>query len=578
MFAKPRLLSRAKRPPERRLQPGLAAPLKRFVFALLGKDPDAVVVSFWTGPDALVLKMIEEIRQLVPDRQHYVAAIGPGPTPTGCIRIELGPIDTYLHLCAALGRKRIGLAPVLFSGGPHPLRAVAACLAPNRILAYNRNLERHHLRLSTGIASWLFLRGTPLDRIFLRPSWLYPWKKDRTKVPDDAHIVDGRPLDPRRRRVAIVSPYFPYPLSHGGAVRIYHLLREASTEFDLFLFAFAKDPAAQEYGPVMEVCAKAVVLSPPHYREPRWSTLDPPEPREFRSEPMRRMLVRFREEFKIDLTQVEYTQMAPYGGDILVEHDVTQDLYRQVYERERSLKAWWDYVRWKRFESRAVRRFRRVVAMSEKDARLLTAAATRVIENGVDLGRFNAEPERPGRRLLFVGSFNHFPNVEAFLFFRDAVWPRLRSRVPEMELTVVAGRNHALYWRQFTGETAPPSGDGIRVLDFVRDVRPLYVDSNLVIVPTTVSAGTNLKVLEAMAMERAVVSTSCGCAGLGLEHNASVWIADDAGDFAEGVARLVESPVERARLARAAREIAERNFDFKQLGEKQRALYREMLE
>ena len=79
-------------------------------------------------------------------------------------------------------------------------------------------------------------------------------------------------------------------------------------------------------------------------------------------------------------------------------------------------------------------------------------------------------------------------------------------------------------------------------------------------------------------MERAVVSTSCGCAGLGLEHNASVWIADDAGDFAEGVARLVESPVERARLARAAREIAERNFDFKQLGEKQRALYREMLE
>src|SRR6266705_1100218 len=81
VVAKPRLLSRAKRPPERRLQPGLAAPLKRFVFALLGKDPDAVVVSFWTGSDALVLKMIEEIRQLVPDRQHYVAAIGPGPTP-----------------------------------------------------------------------------------------------------------------------------------------------------------------------------------------------------------------------------------------------------------------------------------------------------------------------------------------------------------------------------------------------------------------------------------------------------------------------------------------------------------------
>src|SRR5258705_11508775 len=119
---------------------------------------------------------------------------------------------------------------------------------------------------------------------------------------------------------------------------------------------------------------------------------------------MQTLLARFRREFKIDLTQVEYTQMAPYGGDILVEHDVTQDLYRQVYELERSLKAWWDYARWERFESRAARRFRRVVTMSEKNARLLKGAETRVIENGVDLRRFEPEPERQGRRLLFVSS------------------------------------------------------------------------------------------------------------------------------------------------------------------------------
>jgi glycosyltransferase involved in cell wall biosynthesis len=123
---------------------------------------------------------------------------------------------------------------------------------------------------------------------------------------------------------------------------------------------------------------------------------------------------------------------------------------------------------------------------------------------------------------------------------------------------------------------ALPCDDGISVLDFVRDVRPLYVECNLVIVPTTVSAGTNLKVLEAMAMERAVVSTSCGCAGLGLEHGVSVWIADNADAFAEGVARLLGDPGERARLARAAREIAVA-FDWKQLGLKQRALYRELL-
>ena len=145
-----------------------------------------------------------------------------------------------------------------------------------------------------------------------------------------------------------------------------------------------------------------------------------------------------------------------------------------------------------------------------------------------------------------------------------------------MMFTVVAGRNHTLYWRQFTGEIAPPSVERISVLDFVRDVRPLYVECNLVIVPTTVSAGTNLKVLEAMAMERAVVSTSCGCAGLGLKHGASVSIADDADSFAEAIARLLENPPERARLARAAKSIVVQ-FDWQALGRKQRELYRELL-
>jgi glycosyltransferase involved in cell wall biosynthesis len=549
--------------------------LKRIVFSLLGKDPEAVVVSFWTGEDELALRMIREILELVPDRRHYVVTVGPAPAVPGTTLIALEPGDLYLHLRRELCGKRIGLAPVLFSGAPHPLRAAAFCLAPAKILAYNRNLERHHLRPS--IASLLFLLGVPLDRIFLRPSWLFPWKKDRTKVPDDAHVVDGRPLDPARRRIAVVSPYFPYPLAHGGAVRMYHLLKQAAAEFDIFLFAFAKDPKAQEYAPVMEFCAKAVVISPPYYREPRWSTLDPPEAHEFRSEPMRREIARYMREYAIDLLQVEYTQLGGCRGHILVEHDVTYDLYRQVFERTPSVSTWWDYFRWKRFESHAVRRFQRVVTMSDKDSELLGGANTRVIANGVDLDRFRPELEPPGENLLFVGSFNHFPNIEAFRFFHAEVWGKLRARFPDMRLTVVAGRDHELYWRRFTREAAPPSGDGIRVLDFIRDVRPLYAGCNLVIVPTTVSAGTNLKVLEAMAMERAVVSTSCGCAGLGLAHGSSVWIADDGDAFAAGVAHLMAHPAERARIARTARGIAERNFDWKQLGEKQRALYRELL-
>src|SRR6059058_1351236 len=81
-------------------------------------------------------------------------------------------------------------------------------------------------------------RGVPLDRIYLRP-WWWPWRKrERTVVPNDVRRIDGRACSPERRRVAVLSPYFPYPLSHGGAVRIYHLLREIAREFDVELFAF----------------------------------------------------------------------------------------------------------------------------------------------------------------------------------------------------------------------------------------------------------------------------------------------------------------------------------------------------
>ena len=141
-----------------------------------------------------------------------------------------------------------------------------------------------------------------------------------------------------------------------------------------------------------------------------------------------------------------------------------------------------------------------------------------------------------------------------------------------MTLTVVGGPDHLTYWRAFTDSPEPAADDRIRLLGFVADVRPLYVEANLVIVPTTVSAGTNVKVLEAMAMERAVVSTPSGCAGLGLLHGHSVWEADTPESFAAGVATLIADPERRAQIARAAYDHAVRNFSWTAIGEKQRGL------
>ncbi len=524
--------------------------MKQWIFRLLGKGNEVVVVTFCSGDARLCRRMAEEVRSLVPERRHFLA------TP-----------KNWPVLQRELKRFRIGLAPVMLTREPNALRRAAYLLAPHKILAYNSRLERHHLRFD--LPSLLFWCGVPLDRIYLRP-WWWPWKKrERSVVPSGYRVVEGRRCTAGRQRVAVLSPYFPFPLAHGGAVRIYNLLREMATQFDIELFAFTDGPV--ELPPVLEFCARVVLVEKPRYREPRWSTLLPPEVHEFRSPAMKQAIHEERRSFGFETLQVEYTQLAEYGGDILVEHDVTFDLFTQIARRERTLSARWDVFRWRRFETRALKQFRRVVVMSEKDAEMVGVPSV-VIPNGVDLDRFHAAPEVPGERLLFIGSFRHFPNVAAYRFFTKEVWPLLRSKFPNLSLTVVCGADYPTYWRAFTDSPEPAPDPRIRLLGFVGDVRPLYVESNLVLVPTTVSAGTNVKVLEAMAMERAVVSTSSGCAGLGLLHGHSVWVADSAESFAAGVATLINDPERRQQIARAAYGVAQRNFGWTAIGEKQRAL------
>jgi len=550
----------------------LRAAVKQLIFRILGKDPDAVVVSFATGDPELGQRMFAEIRQLEPGMRHFL--VKPEELPA------TSTWAAYRQLRKQFRAYRIGLAPVLLEKNPRYrwLRRAAFLCAPTRILAYNERLERHHLRLRTMIGCLLFLRGVPLDRVYLRPKWLVPWKKDRSVYPSGVQEIAGRPMSPRRRKVAVVSPYFPYPLSHGGAVRIFNLLREMAEEFDVFLFAFRDQETADDFQPVLELSARIVLVQKARYREPRWATWLPPEVHEFHSPALRQALARIRAEYQIDAVQVEYTMLAPYAGDVLVEHDVTFELYRQVRDHSPSkLAPRWDYWRWRRFEQRWIRRYPRVVVMSEQDRALLNRPNVHVIPNGVDLERFQPELERPGQRLLFIGSFRHFPNIVAYRFFTEQVWPQLRGAMPELTLTVVAGPDPALYWREHTGLLSIPADDRIRLLEFVADVRPLYVEANLALVPTLVSAGTNLKVLEAMAMERAVVSTSSGCAGLGLEHSVNVWIADTAEDFARAIQTLLGNTELGRRIAAAGREHVERHFGWQAIGAQQRASLRGLM-
>lgn len=518
---------------------------------LLGKGPEVAVVTFCTGPADLCRRMAAEVRALVPQHRHFVVTEENWPQ----VRRELKPY-------------RIGLVPMMLGPAHHALRRAAFRLAPHKILAYNSRLERHHLRPS--LASLLFFRGVPLDRIYLRP-WWWPWpKREHSTVPAGRQVIEGRACTPGRRRVAVLSPYLPYPLAHGGAVRIYNLLREIASEFDVELFAFRESQTGT--GDLTDFCARIVTVEKPRYREPRWSTLLPPEVHEYRSPAMRKALADEKQAFGYESLQVEYTQLAEYPGDILVEHDVTFDLFTQIARRERTLSATWDAWRWRRFEIAAVRRFARVVVMSPKDAELLGKGD--VVPNGVDLDRYQSEPERAGQNLLFIGSFRHFPNIAAYRYFTENVWPLLRDKFPNMTVTVVCGPDFLTYWRAFTDSPEPGLDARIHLHGLVTDVRPLYHEANLVLVPTTVSAGTNVKVLEAMAMQRAVVSTPSGCAGLGLLHGHSVWEAETPEAFAAGIATLINDPERRTQIAQAAYLHARRHFDWKAIGDHQRSVTR----
>ena len=174
------------------------------------------------------------------------------------------------------------------------------------------------------------------------------------------------PALPDRRRVAVLSPYFPYPLSHGGAVRIYNLLREMAREFDVELFAFTDGERGTRrrcWSSARGWCwwkSRAIASrAGPRCCRPRCtSSVRPPCGTRSTKSASRSATRRL---------QVEYTQLAEYGGDILVEHDVTFDLFGQIARRDRTLAAWWDGFRWRRFERRALARYPRVVVMSQKD-------------------------------------------------------------------------------------------------------------------------------------------------------------------------------------------------------------------
>src|ERR1035438_8986232 len=212
--------------------------------------------------------------------------------------------------------------------------------------------------------------------------------------------------------------------------------------------------------------------------------------------------------------------------------------------------------------------------MSEKD-RLLTGASGVTIPNGVDLDRFQPVTTAPEpRRLLFIGSFAHLPNLMALEFFLDCVWPLLE----DVTLHVISGARHEyfldFYRHRLTVNLDQPR---VEIEGFVSDVRPAYTRAALVVAPLLASAGTNIKVLEAMAMGKTVVSTPAGVNGLDLIPGEDFVLVHNAREMAAAIENLLAAPAERARIETAARARVDRDYSWDTIARAQSALYRELL-
>src|SRR5258708_5218904 len=399
-------------------------------------------------------------------------------------------------------------------------------------------------------------------------------------------VVPGR-RSSNRPVVLVATPYLPFPVANGGAVRMYDLMRRAAKDFDQVLVSFTGE-LHETPRELLDICVEIVLVKRPgtHLLP---SSNRPDVGEEFDSPAFHAALREMVRKWKPSVAQLEFTQMAQYAVDcapaktLLVEHDVTVDLYQQLLEQGDDWELRRQLVRWIPFETTAWRVVDRVVTMSEKDRKLVFQGGVPTTQavclpNGVDLERFrpSARPPDPSR-LLFIGSFAHLPNVLAVDFFLREVWPQLQTL--GASLHIIAGARHQYFLDRYRDRVRMDlEQPGIEVEDFVSDVRPAYERAAVVVAPLLASAGTNIKIMEAMAMGKAIVSTPAGVNGLDLNPGMDVIVTGTATQMGQAIHALVENPAERQSIEQQARLTVERWFDWDVIARAQKQLFDELIE
>ena len=301
----------------------------------------------------------------------------------------------------------------------------------------------------------------------------------------------------------------------------------------------------------------------------------------------------------LDVVEVEGIELAQYlfqvaeiRGDssrpllVFDDHNAEYVLQQRAFETDARLPKRWvaaaySFVQWRRlrsYERAACQAADRVVAVSRTDAEalrdLVPGLEPAIVPNGVDMAYYSqtVEPlngtQRPRESdLVFTAKMDFRPNVDAVLWFSGEVLPLIRAQAPDVRLWIVGKDPHPRL-------ASLNSDPGIIVTGWVEDVRPYIVGAGVYVVPLRMGGGTRLKVLEAMAMGTAVVSTQVGCEGFEVTSGQELLIADSPATFAAAVLDLLRSPAQRDALGSAARTFA-RLYDWPLIVPRLERLYQE---
>ena len=377
-------------------------------------------------------------------------------------------------------------------------------------------------------------------------------------------------------RVLLLAHRVPYPPDRGDRIRCWHLLQTLAERADVSLAAIADEPVAPaSRDQLAQVCQQAFL--PRLQRLPRlWrGAVNLARGRSvsegmFYSPALARTVAAWHVQQPFDAVIVYCSSMFPYVATpawsqtpIFVDLiDVDSQKWTDYADQAPLFKRWL-YRR----EARAVKKLEaRIAATADAialttpgEAAVLQAqlpdALPQVMTNGVDFRHFQAATTAVPGRITFVGVLNYWPNVQGILWFVEHVWDRLRAAVPTATLEIV-GRQPCRQLLRLDQQR------NIRLCADVADIRPHLAAAEVAIAPLQIARGIQNKVLEALAMERAVVASPAVCRGLAARLGEHLLCATSAAEWVSHLQHLLTDSSARLRLATAGRHFVETHHDW----------------